>query len=146
MKLYNLIWDFFEKKYPLPRKSRNIIEMEFLDFERIISNDNEFEIRKLIENLYFGDFYLIKNAFNKSFLNRIKKDCFNHFLGMPSSFYKMLEGTPDFQRKNDLDTGKTRFSSSNCSVTISNIFRRKLRCLRLLISFENITSSFHRKM
>ncbi len=114
MELYNNIWNLFEEKYPLPRKSRDIIEMEFEEFREIINSDNETKVNKLIENLYNGDFYLIKHAFSKRFLERIKKDCFNFFLNKPSEFYKMLEGTPDFQRKIDLETGKN-YSFQRCS-------------------------------
>ena len=114
MKIYSLFWKEIEQKYPLPRKSRNIIEIDFKRFEKIINNNDENEVKKLIKNLYFGDFYLLKGAFQTSFLERIKKECFNYFSGTPSSFHKMLEGTPDFQRKIDLDLGK-KYSFARCS-------------------------------
>ena len=113
-KFYKLFWQEKEKNYPLPRKSRNIIKVEFNEFEKILNDDDEIKVKKIIDNLYSGDFYLIKNAFSTSFLNRIKKGCFEHFSNSPSTFYKMLEGTPDFQRKIDIETGK-KYSFKRCS-------------------------------
>tara|TARA_A100001015_G_scaffold253903_1_gene294378 strand:- start:28 stop:936 length:909 start_codon:yes stop_codon:yes gene_type:complete len=113
-KFYKLFWQEKEKNYPLPRKSRNIIKVEFNEFEKILNDDDEIKVKKIIDNLYSGDFYLIKNTFSTSFLNRIKKGCFEHFSNSPSTFYKMLEGTPDFQRKIDIETGK-KYSFKRCS-------------------------------
>ena len=56
-----------EKNYPLPRKSRNIIKMDFNEFEKILSDNDEIKVKKVIDDLYSGDFYLIKNAFNSIF-------------------------------------------------------------------------------
>lgn len=108
------IWTELEKKHPLPRKLRNIINLEFSSFKEILVNENHNDLKKIIENLFFGDLYLIKKAFDNRFLDRIKIDCFNHFSKTPPSFHKMLEGCPDFHRKIDLETGK-KYSFSRCS-------------------------------
>ena len=107
-------WTILEQNNPLPRRLRNIIELDYSDFNDFISNEKINEIEKIIENIFFGDFYLIKKAFSKDFLNRIKKDCFDFFSSKPTNFYKMLEGCPDFHRKIDLETGK-KYSFSRCS-------------------------------
>ena len=114
MNLYKLIWKEFEAKYPLPRRARNIIQVEFNWFNKIIKNENKSDIEKVIENLFMGDVYLLKGAFSIDFLNRIKKECFEHFSNIPTSFHKMLEGCPDFHRKIDIETGK-KYSFSRCS-------------------------------
>ncbi len=108
------IWYELENKYPLPRKLRNVVILDFSRFKEMLYKENHDEIKKMIENLFFGDLYLIKKAFDIKFLDRIKNDCFNHFSKTPPSFHKMLEGCPDFHRKIDLETGK-KYSFSRCS-------------------------------
>lgn len=48
MNLYKLIWKEFEAKYPLPRRARNIIQVEFKWFNKIIKNENKSDIEKVI--------------------------------------------------------------------------------------------------
>tara|TARA_B100001123_G_C15254071_1_gene1003938 strand:- start:907 stop:1803 length:897 start_codon:yes stop_codon:yes gene_type:complete len=114
MNFYELIWKELEAKNPLPRRARNVVELDFDWFNEIIQNENKNEIKKIIENLFMGDIYLLKKAFTKEFLERIKKNCFEYFLNIPPSFHKMKEGCPDFHRKIDVETGK-KYSFSRCS-------------------------------
>ena len=76
MNFYELIWKELEAKNPLPRRARNVVELDFDWFNEIIQNENKNEIKKIIENLFMGDIYLLKKAFTKEFLERIKKNCF----------------------------------------------------------------------
>ena len=73
--------------------------MDFNEFEKILSDNDEIKVKKVIDDLYSGDFYSLIKMLLIQFLERIKKECFEYFSNSPSTFYKMLEGTPDFQRK-----------------------------------------------
>jgi hypothetical protein len=46
-------------------------------------------------------------------MRRVKDDTFPYFQSKPSEFHKMLEGTPDFHRLIDLETGK-KYSFEVC--------------------------------
>ena len=114
MNFYKSIWEDLETNNPLPRRVRNVLELDFNSFSNIIQNENKNEIKKIIENLFMGDLYLLKRAFSRDFLERIKKNCFEYFLNVPPTFHKMKEGCPDFHRKIDIETGK-KYSFSRCS-------------------------------
>ena len=114
MNILSKVCNNLEDNFPLPCYSRNIVILKFKDFKKILNENNLDQIKKIINNLYSGDIYLIKNTFDKKFLERIKKNCFDYFYHTPDSFHKMLEGTPDFHRKIDLDKGKN-YSFARCS-------------------------------
>ncbi len=99
-------WISLENKSQIPKRVNNVKHLEFdLLKEKILNQDEDFII-KMIESLYSGDFYILKNAFKKEFMDYLKTETFKHYKNKPSDFYKMLEGTPDFHRIIDLEIGK----------------------------------------
>ena len=54
------IWNELEKKHPLPRKLRNIINLEFSSFKEILVNENHNDLKKIIENLFLEIFILLR--------------------------------------------------------------------------------------
>ena len=58
---------------------------------------------------FFNDgrsLYILKGAYSKNFMEKLKVNTFNYFHDKPSEFYKMIEGCPDFHRKIDIETEK----------------------------------------
>ena len=53
---------------------------------------------KIINNLYQGDVYLIRNTISKKFILDLKKYLIDKAKIDPSSFYKIKEGCPNFNR------------------------------------------------
>lgn len=99
-------WISLESKSQIPKRVNNVKHLEFdLLKEKIFNQDEDFII-KMIESLYSGDFYILKNAFKKEFMDYLKTETFKYYKNKPSDFYKMLEGTPDFHRIIDLEIGK----------------------------------------
>ena len=99
-------WISLESKSQIPKRVNNVKHLEFdLLKEKILNQDEDFII-KMIESLYSGDFYILKNAFKKEFMDYLKTETFKYYKNKPSDFYKMLEGTPDFHRIIDLEIGK----------------------------------------
>ena len=111
--LTKFIWEFHEKNYTRPSRSRNIIIGDFKELKHKLEAFDKDYLEQLIKNLYSGDFYILKNSFSKTFMEDLKHKTFNHFKNRKSEFYKMLEGTPDFHRKIDLDLGK-KYSIKSC--------------------------------
>ena len=70
-------------------------------------------VEYLVESLYSGDIFIFKNAFSKDFMEEVKRKAFEYGKSRPSEFHKMLEGTPDFHRIIDLETGK-KYSFQVC--------------------------------
>lgn len=111
--IYKFFWDKYEKLMPVPTRFRKIIIKDYSDFKKDILDSKPKIVEKIIISLLNGDFYILKKGFSKKFINDLKINTFNYFKDKPSEFYKMLEGTPDFHRKIDLETGK-KYSFENC--------------------------------
>ena len=71
----------------------------------VLEADFDF-IWNMVTTLYAGDVYIIGGAFPEEFMKETKRKAFNYGQSSASSFHKMLEGTPDFHRVIDLETGK----------------------------------------
>ena len=99
-------WLRLEAQYPRPERVRHLIRREWRDFRnKIRIQDTDF-VKTVVGRLYAGDVYILKNAFPKEWMERLRENTFKYFKSKPSEFHKMLEGTPDFHRKIDLETGK----------------------------------------
>lgn len=99
-------WERLESLLPRPERVRNVVTVDYLElFEAI--NRQEFSIVKsIIGNLYFGDVYILKGAFPRRFMAELRTNVQIYWNSKPSEFHKMLEGTPDFHRIIDAETGK----------------------------------------
>ena len=112
--IFSEIWDTLEKKnIKYPVRARKVIELDFKEFSKLIDvQDKEFA-DKITGSLIQGDIYILKNAFKKEFFEDLKLKCYKYFKNTPSSFHKMLEGSPDFYRNIDIETGK-KYSFKVC--------------------------------
>lgn len=99
-------WEELESNNPMPKRVKKIHVLDFEDFKKKIYEPDEKYIKNLIKNIFEGDFYILKNAFTEEFMINLKNKTFEYFKSKPSEFYKMLEGTPDFHRKIDIEIGK----------------------------------------
>ncbi len=111
--LIKAIWEKNENRYKLPSRCREIIISDFEEIKLKIENEDQDYLETLINNIYQGDFYILKNSFSKKFMEDLKIKTFNYFKNKDSEFHKMLEGTPDFHRKIDLEIGK-KYSIKSC--------------------------------
>ena len=74
---------------------RTISSKEFLD----LNMNNQKNINQIIENLYKGDCYIVKNALSKEFINQLKINLTNYSNSNKSNFYKMLDDCPNYFRE-----------------------------------------------
>ena len=113
MSPYLKVWEAMESSYPRPTRVRMIRRWDWEDFSKAVMNADPDFIWNMVTTLYAGDVYIIHGAFPEEFMLRIKKEAFEYGKSSPSSFHKMLEGTPDFHRIIDLETGK-KYSFQVC--------------------------------
>jgi hypothetical protein len=106
-------WNKVEKVISYPNRVRNIITYDYNNLAKNVKIEDSKFTDEIVTSLMMGDFFILKNAYSKKFMNELKVNTFNHFKNKPSEFYKMLEGTPDFHRRIDLDTGK-KYSFRSC--------------------------------
>ena len=98
-------WGILEATKPRPERARNIIHRDFWEFRDRVLLDDKLFARKIVESLYAGDVYILKGAFRPKFMVDLRAGTMAYFKSKPSEFHKMLEGTPDFHRLIDPETG-----------------------------------------
>jgi len=99
--IFNIEWQKVDKNNKMPEKLNKIIEINYNEFKsKIEQQDKEFAIN-IIQSLYNGDAYVIKNTFNPEFLQNLKEKTFEWGQKTESSFHKCIEGTPNFNRRID---------------------------------------------
>ncbi len=95
-KIINDYWITLESSIEQPRFCNSLVSIEYSDFLKYFTKNEE--LKKLIDKVYKGDVFVVKNAFKKNFINQIKIN-FDQFTRLQeSSFHKMKEGCPDFHR------------------------------------------------
>src|SRR6185295_16347411 len=111
--LFRDIWASLEKDGPRPTRARKIIRRDWAGFaERVRENREPFSTM-LCASLYAGDVYILSGAFDKDWMLDLRRKTMDYFRSKPSEFHKMLEGTPDFHRLIDLETGR-KYSFNVC--------------------------------
>ena len=106
-------WKYMEKSIAYPSRARNILFFEFDEFAKNVNEEKKDFTKKIVNSLMEGDFFILKKAYSKKFMDELKFKTYDYFKDKPSEFYKMLEGSPDFHRKIDLETGK-KYSFRSC--------------------------------
>ena len=89
-------WKSLEINHKSPNEIRNVKKINFENFLNKINSKKE--SIKIINNLYQGDVYLIRNTISKKFILDLKKYLIDKAKIDPSSFYKIKEGCPNFNR------------------------------------------------
>jgi hypothetical protein len=90
-----------------------VIHADYSDYRHYIAQQEPRWVEQIVTSLYAGDVYILKQAFDPAFMRRIRLDTIAYWKTKPSEFYKMLEGSPDFHRIIDLETGK-KYSFQVC--------------------------------
>jgi len=110
---FKFFWDILKNKKDLPTRLRNLILVDYKDFEKKIDEESTKFAEEITNSMYQGDVYILKKAFPRKFFQDLKEKCYSHFNNEPSSFHKMLEGSPDFHRLIDVETGN-KYSFKVC--------------------------------
>ncbi len=89
-------WETIENERDRPKFANELKIISYSDFKGKFSNLND--LKSLINSIYDGDIYIVKNSFDKSFVEKVKNDFQNFVKSKESSFHKMKENCPDFHR------------------------------------------------
>ena len=111
--MFSAHWKNLENSKNPPTRVNKVIIEDFDKFKYKIIHEKEGFVKKITNSLYNGDVYLLKNSFSNNFLDDLKTKCYEYFSDIPSNFYKMKQGCPDFHRIIDLDVGK-KYSFKVC--------------------------------
>jgi len=91
-------WEILLADKGIPKYSNGISVMDFSELKNIIDNLNENEIRRLVNTLVTGKSLIFKNTFSDSQIAIFKELCDEMATQTPSTFYKMVDGVPNFHR------------------------------------------------
>ena len=74
--------------------ARNFIKIKFEEYKnRILNKDSE-----LIKSLFYGDIYIVQDAYNKKILEKIKLDAHSWGTTTKDTYHPIKEGVPNFHR------------------------------------------------
>ena len=96
--LYAEEWERIEKTKDKPYNYRKLICVDHREFISKIFEQNVSFIKSIVESIYNGDLYLLKNALSTKNVQHIINTIHKFNLSCPSTFHKMHEGIPNFHR------------------------------------------------
>lgn len=99
-------WEKIEATEAQPSLMRNLVDMEYEEFAAKVNAQEPKFVTQVVESLYAGDIYILRNGFPKKFMTDLIDKVYETWSLSPSSFHKMVEGCPDFHRMVDQDTAK----------------------------------------
>jgi len=100
------VWERLEKEEERPSRCRDILYADYADYRHYIAQQSDSFVEQICSSLYAGDVYILHQAFDPVWLRQVRERAVAYWATKPSEFYPMLEGTPDFHRIIDLETGK----------------------------------------
>ena len=104
--VYARAWKALEAQRPLPRRLRNIISIPFERLQRNVLRQDFSFVSAIVDSLYSGDVYVLKGAYPQDFMMRLRDQLHQHGQKVPSEFYPMLEGVPNYHRIIDREIAK----------------------------------------
>lgn len=103
---FSPLWEAREASFALPKRLRNVQYINYIDFEREVTEQNDDFVKNIVDDLFAGDVFIIKKAFSDEFVATLKRRTHEFWSSRPSEFHKMIEGVPDFHRIIDEEVGK----------------------------------------
>jgi hypothetical protein len=99
-------WESLENLETQPRAMRTTVVLEFEEFKNKILSQQSEDVDALLESIYAGDAYILKNAFSPEYFSDLISRTFEYGKQSESSYYPMLEGCPDFHKIIDEEAAK----------------------------------------
>ena len=110
---FKSVWARLENSIPRPARARSVVQIDYQEFKEKVQGQADSFVESIVSSLYGGDAYLIKGAFPGDFMIDLRRRVHEYWKAKPSEFHKMLEGSPDFHRIIDLESGK-KYSFRGC--------------------------------
>ena len=98
---FKAVWHAIERPETQPKFARKIITLDYGKFANDVMAQHPTFVEAVVQSLYAGDIYILKNGFPKSFVYDLLENVHKYWNKTPSSFHKMVEGCPDFHRIQD---------------------------------------------
>jgi len=92
-------WGAIESEDTQPRWLGKVVERSFDEFRGEVLGQNDREIKSIVESLYQGDVFILRNAFSADYMESLKRTMHDYGKKYESSFHKMVDGCPNFHRQ-----------------------------------------------
>ena len=103
----NKYWNYLEEKYPSPTYVKKVKKLNFSKLKKEIDNKNYKYIKNLIRKMFVEkEAYILKNSADKNLKNTIIQLANYYKKNKKTSFYKMIDGVPNFHRVIDKNITK----------------------------------------
>ena len=99
-------WEVLEADNSPPKYVKNVVILDFEEIKRAVDVGNDVYLKKIIENMYAGEAYILRGASDSSLKAKMLELASYYDKSLDSSFHKMLDGTPNFHRVIDADITK----------------------------------------
>jgi len=96
--IFSSEWNNIETKNQPPKKYGNIKIVDYKEFSSKILNQDINFVKDIVKSFYKGDFYIVKNVLSKAQADYVINETHKYNQSSPSSFFKMVEGVPNFHR------------------------------------------------
>lgn len=90
-------WEAAEKE-PYPTRFTGVHEIPLEELRDLVLAEGPFMARHLVDELYDGKVIIVRGAFTAKNLALLRHHTLAFMRSQPSSFHKMLEGSPNFHR------------------------------------------------
>ena len=87
---YKKLWEKLEVAKPRPAFSRKLIIEEYDNFAEKIERQDDNFVNTIVNSIYEGDTYLLKNGFSKNFCDNLRKDVIEVMNSTEPGFHKIL--------------------------------------------------------
>lgn len=105
------VWDNLEENFPKPKYLNKIIEMQWGELEKNVSNFNYDWIKEIIISLYEGNVIVLKDVYSEEECLYIKNKCTIWSESEPELFYKTLDGCKNFHQRINPEQASKNFYS-----------------------------------
>jgi len=92
-------WSELEKSLPYPKYITGVMEFNFAEFAHRIRNLDLPFIKNLVNDLFAGNVVIVRGAVSQAHIEYIKQTVLRFELENKPTFFKVLEGCPDFHRE-----------------------------------------------
>ena len=103
---FQIKWETIEDPETQPRSLRKIKTLDFAEFKNNVLSQEQAFVDDLVDSLYAGDAYILKNAFSTEYLTELISKAHKYGKESESTFHPMVENCPDFNRIVDEDITK----------------------------------------
>jgi hypothetical protein len=126
-------WDKIEDANTYPHHLRNINIVDASEFVSKVRQASEHDIKQLVDSIYSGDAYILKNAFSSEFIDNLKQKVFNWSLKTPEGYHEMRDGCPDYHAISNASRGP---AGGYVSLEHSYVFFRHNNSLNIFDIFD----------